>query len=591
MTKKEDGGKQGGSHEKRDSAIAARRARLRSSLAKQTLPLDPYSQNISSSEQSHSSHNELEEETFVSKNFAPESSYNTNKIMEIQSALNRAIETAGSSSTKEPSNEQEIALLNNIDHALNSCADHLASLQKVAGKQIDELKVITDTLQNRTFADVSAGLNTLMESLTAAIEPMKAIGELVPVLDRLVSVTEAKEHSSVKTPATNEELAINLIHQLVAGNIDPLTFKAAYKAIFAEDDVTILVHRLGELLGGQQLSGELFQAAYQALQLEPAKVSTVPTTQIESVDQAYEEEASVDDSKEMKSELRNLEKEEELARQLAAKEEELESIRVQLDSQWKELVVECEELRSALQSREDILKDKESELHKKLSELAAKDSENQQLRAQMEQLRDETKAMMTDLQKQLAQQQKAQQQQAQKQEEEKSAAKVSKAQAQSLQPQPGFFDFVGTSSQTDDLFAAGAKSSPMFAHEQTPISQSEAETANVPIVEPASAKNAAPDALDGTQEIKTGEGFSTVQNVAAPRMPMSDKQANQSASFVSAVGSYGSGVRAQVFEVIVRQALAGTQWREICAVPMQSNNISPDEVEAEVKRRQALLKK
>ncbi|HEY9784802.1 MAG TPA: hypothetical protein V6D17_05320, partial [Candidatus Obscuribacterales bacterium] len=59
----------------------------------------------------------------------------------------------------------------------------------------------------------------------------------------------------------------------------------------------------------------------------------------------------------------------------------------------------------------------------------------------------------------------------------------------------------------------------------------------------------------------------------------------------SGAGSYGSGVRAQVFEVIVRQALAGAPWREICAGPMQVNNITPDEVEQEVKRRQALLKK
>jgi len=56
-------------------------------------------------------------------------------------------------------------------------------------------------------------------------------------------------------------------------------------------------------------------------------------------------------------------------------------------------------------------------------------------------------------------------------------------------------------------------------------------------------------------------------------------------------GSYGSGVRAQVFEVIVRQALAGAPWQDICSGPMQVNNISPEEVEAEVKRRQALLKK
>ena len=55
-------------------------------------------------------------------------------------------------------------------------------------------------------------------------------------------------------------------------------------------------------------------------------------------------------------------------------------------------------------------------------------------------------------------------------------------------------------------------------------------------------------------------------------------------------GSYGNGVRAQVFEVIVRQALAGAPWREICAGPMQVNSISADEVEAEVKKRQDMLR-
>ncbi len=46
-----------------------------------------------------------------------------------------------------------------------------------------------------------------------------------------------------------------------------------------------------------------------------------------------------------------------------------------------------------------------------------------------------------------------------------------------------------------------------------------------------------------------------------------------------------SGVRAQVFEVIVRQAIAGAPWKEICAGPMQVNQISTYEVEEEVRRR------
>jgi hypothetical protein len=54
-------------------------------------------------------------------------------------------------------------------------------------------------------------------------------------------------------------------------------------------------------------------------------------------------------------------------------------------------------------------------------------------------------------------------------------------------------------------------------------------------------------------------------------------------------GDYGSGVRAQVFEVIVRQAIAAAPWRQICAGPMAVNNISEAEIEAEVKRRRGGL--
>ncbi|MBU6454817.1 MAG: hypothetical protein KGS72_23820 [Cyanobacteria bacterium REEB67] len=50
-------------------------------------------------------------------------------------------------------------------------------------------------------------------------------------------------------------------------------------------------------------------------------------------------------------------------------------------------------------------------------------------------------------------------------------------------------------------------------------------------------------------------------------------------------GSYGSGLRAQVFEVIVRQGLAGAPWREICAAPMSKNAIDPEEVQAEIDKR------
>jgi hypothetical protein len=50
-------------------------------------------------------------------------------------------------------------------------------------------------------------------------------------------------------------------------------------------------------------------------------------------------------------------------------------------------------------------------------------------------------------------------------------------------------------------------------------------------------------------------------------------------------GRYGNSIRQQVFEVIVRQALAGAPWREICSGPMAVNHIGPEEVEEEMRRR------
>lgn len=54
-----------------------------------------------------------------------------------------------------------------------------------------------------------------------------------------------------------------------------------------------------------------------------------------------------------------------------------------------------------------------------------------------------------------------------------------------------------------------------------------------------------------------------------------------------AVGAVNS-VRGQVLETVVRQALAGVPWQQICAGPMQANNITIEEVESEVHRRRSL---
>jgi hypothetical protein len=56
------------------------------------------------------------------------------------------------------------------------------------------------------------------------------------------------------------------------------------------------------------------------------------------------------------------------------------------------------------------------------------------------------------------------------------------------------------------------------------------------------------------------------------------------------LSQYGDGVRGQVFEVIVRQGLAGAPWREICQGPMMVNRISEVSVAYEIKRRQDLLR-
>ncbi len=46
-----------------------------------------------------------------------------------------------------------------------------------------------------------------------------------------------------------------------------------------------------------------------------------------------------------------------------------------------------------------------------------------------------------------------------------------------------------------------------------------------------------------------------------------------------------NAVQRSVFEVIVRQALKNTAWREACRVAMEANGISEDEVSAEVEGR------
>lgn len=51
-------------------------------------------------------------------------------------------------------------------------------------------------------------------------------------------------------------------------------------------------------------------------------------------------------------------------------------------------------------------------------------------------------------------------------------------------------------------------------------------------------------------------------------------------------GVYGASIKQQVFEVIVRQAMAGAPWRDICNAAMIANGIDPKDIEEELRHRQ-----
>jgi sec-independent protein translocase protein TatB len=471
---------------------------------------------------------------------------------------------------------QAIEIMNNIDQAMGACAMNLSELQKIASEQTDALKGVAETLQNQSFFEMGLNINSLVDTLAAALEPMKAVGELVPALDQLVAMMESREGSGASASEeklSREQLVTSLAEQLSSGMIDPWTFKCAYMAVFPAEHPADLLHRLVDLLGTQRLSGDLFRAAYDAVQAPDPPPRTAVGGDGKPVVQVVQDEtllAQLEELKRTNEEFsrRNDEiqkkleaKDQEFNQVLSTKEQELQEAQELLNSRWEEFNTRYDELTETLHKRDEVLQEREAEL-------AKKESENTQLRSQMEELRDQTKEMVADLQRQLSAKPK-----------------------EEPPKQPGFFDVApGTqqaqpapqqAGQPGQLFDAGP-SRPLFG--QTDAAQPQAAPAAAPEPSPQmQAPQPAPQpalAQPMAPQPAQAAGNQAVPRPAAPTTP-----------FVSGAGSYGSGVRAQVFEVIVRQALAGAPWREICAGPMQVNNISPEEVETEVKRRQALLKK
>ena len=490
--------------------------------------------------------------------------------------------------------EQAVELLTNIDSALNACATNLAALQRLSVEQTDVLKGLTTTLQNQTLFEIGLNLNSLTESLTAALEPMKAIGELVPAMDQLVSTMEGRETLANSEKLSPDQLVTSLADQLSAGLIDPWTFKCAYMAIYPSEHPADLLHRLVELLGTQRLSGDLFRAAYEAVQAaEPpargfrstsgssgggegggSSIDAEIRQQIEELQRANEDLSK-----------RQEERERELGNMLHQKETELSEAQELLNSRYDEFNSRYEEVADALNKREEEYK---ALLESKDMELVEKESELNLLRAQMEELRNQTEEMVKDLQKQMTD------------------VKIAKEEQQNYpQKTGGFFD--PAPQPAHNLFANGQpkplfEQAPQMVQQQQPMQQQmqqqpmqqQGNSGSMPVVQAPQQPQTQSQQMPVQQApqvpqapMAAGAPPTGVQNTANRPAP----QPAPTTPFTPGAGSYGSGVRAQVFEVIVRQALAGAPWREICAGPMQVNNISPEEVEAEVKRRQALLNK
>ncbi len=515
--------------------------------------------------------------------------------------------------------EQVIELLNTLDQQLGICSVNMAQISKAANEQLEIVRNLAETIQHQAFNEIGLSLNSLSESMSAALEPMQAVGELVPAIDNLIVTLESRNPVADIVPAidklivtlesrnteppkteaklTPEELVHSLADQLSTGLIDPWTFKCAYMAVFPSEHPADLLRKLVDLLGAQRISGDFFRAAYDAVQApDPPKpvytlasansgneivreVEVVRVVQDESV-MALLEELRVQ-NEEMRSRMDA--KDADFAELLAAKDQEVQDTQEMLNSRWEEFSGQYEKLSELVQQRNDLIQAKEVEL-------SHKDSEITQLKTQLDEMRDQTRDMVADLQRQLT--------------STKAAADEAMAKPPAPKQSTSFFEQPQPAAPAAPLFTEAPK---LFAEpqpqaqplpQQQPLQQvpapSPVASGSHPVVDdPMQTQSPAPvDLVNAAQQGTASGSGATTLNQAMPSQAIPRPQvAAPTTPFSGATGSYGSGVRAQVFEVIVRQALAGAPWREICAGPMQVNNISADEVEAEVKRRQALLKK
>jgi hypothetical protein len=305
--------------------------------------------------------------------------------------------------------------------------------------------------------------------------------------------------------------------------------------------------------------------------------------------------------------LRMDQRENEYAEMLAAKDSEVQESQHMLNARFEEFNGRYEEASELVRQRNEMLQQKESEL-------SQKDSELSQLRSQLDEMRDQTRDMVADLQRQLTTTQRAVEEAA----KAKAAVPLTKAQT-------NFFDATNSQApqapqqqQAQSLFSSESANQPFNASPGQPLGLNNPQAPPLPLAAPQPQQQLQPQpqfqpppqpepmqmappptpvqATTTQAELQpvgdpVGLASNLAYNASISNQAIPRPQVAAPTTPMMGSGSYGSGVRAQVFEVIVRQALAGAPWREICAGPMQVNNISPDEVEGEVKRRQALLKK
>lgn len=525
-------------------------------------------------------------------------------------------------------------VLTNIDQSLNACATNLAALQNLASEQGEVLSSLTETLQNQTLTEIGLNLTSLTESLTAALEPMKAIGELIPALDQLITTLDGREGDKPQK-LSPDDLVTSLSDQLAAGLIDPWTFKCAYMAVYPSDSPAELLHRLVELLGTQRLSGDLFRSAYEAVQAAESPLRPGGFTQPAGgdftrgiTDEAIKSQLEALQRSNDDMRHRQEEREKELSEMLAHKERELQNAQELLNQKLEELNSRYEDAAEILNNREE---DYRAALESKDMELIEKESELNMLRAQMEELRLQTEDMVKDLSKKMSEEM---QQFREERERERSnpdlqsdagSAAAAAVNQSFFDPAPrgpqggGLFDTApqaqknlfsadpGPALQTDSGSFSEGMLNPQPQLQQPQLQQPQQfqpQQAQPSYPQQNAGFGSAQPALQGqpqqTFQPQQQQGYAqpAVATQPAPPQPAlpQPKPAPSSSPPTTpfsggASGSYGSGVRAQVFEVIVRQALAGAPWREICAGPMQVNNISPEEVEGEVRRRQSMLGK